>query len=400
MSLQVNKQELKIALMIIPFFTFAVGFKWPLIGMLVITGRYLVLSFLIFIALCKGKIVKLARDKSFQLLMLLYCVIGISTFVNNGSMNNVLQLIMYGITPYLLMSNYWEYESGRQRVLGGINLAFTFLTVLNLLIMFIYPNGIYTASGSGVTANYYLFGSKNQMVAPLLIGMVFFIEYSYKRFGKITISTILKCSACIIALLIGESGTGIVMMGLFTLLLSTEKRISKKLTPNTSYIVLIVLFVLVVIYQMLGVFSYFIEDVLHKSITLSNRTYIWEAALLSIRQNPLIGTGVSDGLTGNVLLKLDYISRDTFAHDMYLDFAIMGGVTALVIFCLYLIKIKNYYLMTKMKNEKMILWWGFWLYLIASLVEIYPGNYCMFLVTAYFVLENKNKESSVLICNE
>ena len=29
MSLQVNKQELKIALMIIPFFTFAVGFKWP-----------------------------------------------------------------------------------------------------------------------------------------------------------------------------------------------------------------------------------------------------------------------------------------------------------------------------------------------------------------------------------
>lgn len=65
MNLSVNKTELKIALCLIPFFTFAVGFKWPLLGIALNVWRYAVIAVALVLLIYGKKIITLFKDRSF-----------------------------------------------------------------------------------------------------------------------------------------------------------------------------------------------------------------------------------------------------------------------------------------------------------------------------------------------
>ena len=54
----------------------------------------------------------------------------------------------------------------------------------------------------------------------------------------------------------------------------------------------ILLFVLlVVVFDIPKYFSFILVDILHKGISLSTRTYIWDATLQHIKERPILGFG-------------------------------------------------------------------------------------------------------------
>ncbi|WP_423220497.1 O-antigen ligase family protein [Bifidobacterium imperatoris] len=186
---------------------------------------------------------------------------------------------------------------------------------------------------------------------------------------------------CTLELIIGGSGTGLIVLFVFIVLCLLELK-HRTISPNLSLIVLLASFLGIVVFRIQNIFSFLIVDVLHKSLTLSDRTYIWDSAIESILSHLILGTGITDSLSGNVHLKLSYLVKDIFAHDLYLDYLLMGGVPALCIFICLLISVKNSYCYILNRNRTFI-WWGIVIYLFASIVEIYTTNFCLFLMFAY-----------------
>lgn len=229
MNLKVSKTELIIAFCLIPFFTYAIGYKWPLLGILVYIGRYAVLLLMIAKCIMYNRYKYLIGKKVFIACILFYVTIYISTIINGKNISDALQLSMYGILPFLIFGNYHDEVD---RILGGINIAFTVLIMLNAIIMLIYPQGIYQTFSSGTVTYYYLFGAKNQMVAPLLVGMCFFIEQAYSKNRRITMSAMLKCFICAGELIVGGSGTGIATIVILVAILFYQYTKEKTLTQH------------------------------------------------------------------------------------------------------------------------------------------------------------------------
>ncbi|MBE6051521.1 MAG: O-antigen ligase family protein [Clostridium sp.] len=392
MKIKIRKSQLKIAILLMPFFTFALGYKWPFLGEVISTERYLFLAFLIIFTLSSKRIVSLIKEKTFIFLVLFYAVVNISTSINGEQIENSLQLMGYGVVPFLVFCKYWDKKNCMASILSGIDLSFSILIIINMFIMIIYPEGIYSTNSTGIPTPYYLFGGKNQMVAPLITGICFFIESSYNKYNKLTNRALIKIIICIGEIIFGGSTTGLVITTMIMILLFIGEKRNKIIRTNISLISIVVLFVSIVILRMQNIFAFFIEKVLHKSLDLTNRTDIWDSALFSIDNNPILGTGVSSSLAGNVHLVLSYVEKDIFAHDMYLDILVMGGICALSLFIIMIIIVKIEFDRGFTKyNELSFIWIGFWLYLLASLFDIYTGNYCMYIMIAYIVSQYNNK---------
>lgn len=78
--------------------------------------------------------------------------------------------------------------------------------------------------------------------------------------------------------------------------------------------------------------AYFVEDVLHKDMTFTGRTDLWDLSFLKILQNPLFGVGSCE--EGRVTLVERY-GMELSSHNLFLEIAVQGGLLALVAFIIW-----------------------------------------------------------------
>lgn len=173
--------------------------------------------------------------------------------------------------------------------------------------MFAYPDGIYTTYTSGTVTKYCLFGAKNQMVAPLMTALVCFVEYSFRKHDRVTFSTATLYGLCVVEIVKGGSGTGILIVALFIGMSFYQAGKKKNINSTTTLLFVIAVTIGFVVLRVQDWFDFIIVSVLHKLLTLSDRIYVWDAAIDIIKLHPWIGTGVSDSLAGDVLLNLSYL---------------------------------------------------------------------------------------------
>lgn len=390
----VRRSSIMVAILIMPWFNFAVGVKWPLIGILINMIRVIEI---LWAAVClitnRRMFHRLYITNYLVPLSVLYGVLTVSTIINGGKLENALQLALYGFWPFVVLALSNSEKKPKETFLEGIVIAFSILVVINLFLMIAYPQGIYTTYTSGTVSKYYLFGAKNQMVAPLITALVFFVEYSFRKNDRLTCATIVMCGMCVVEIAAGGSGTGIIMVILFVALCLYQIWKKKSINATVTLFVVLALTAGFVVLRVQNWFDFIIVSVLHKSLTLSNRVYIWEAAIDIIKSHPLIGTGVSETLAGDVLLTLSYLSRNTFAHNMFLDYLVMGGILTFGGFIMNLFVSKKQFegSVAVCKYGKSFVWGGVILYLTASIVEIYTGNYCLFMMMAYIASLPKHK---------
>lgn len=342
--MKTKKSSIMVTILIVPWFNFAIGIKWPLVGILINGCRLVELLWALFCSVKSKRVLHNFLGNGYILpLASLYGVLFISTSVNSGNIVNALQLALYGFWPFVVLSIPVNRDKIKDTFLEGIVIAFSVLVVINLLLMLTYPEGIYTTYTSGTVTKYYLFGAKNQMVAPLMTALVFFVEYSFRRYNGMKPTTAFMCILCIAEIVMGGSGTGVLMVALFVALSFYQKWKAKSMNSTITLFIVLAVTVGFVVLRMQNWFDFVIVSILHKSLTLSDRIYVWDAAIEIIKAHPWIGTGISGSLTGDVLLNLSYLSKNTFAHNMFLDYLVMGGVGALGGFLMNLYVTKKQY---------------------------------------------------------
>lgn len=382
---------LVIAITIIPAFTMSIGYLWPLVGTFVSSSRIAITFAFFFFFLTDKKLQKQLNNICFLLLLLLYIYINICTAIKQPQ-NIVysLQLVSYGFIPFAIIFLSATWGTSKQTICKGISLALNILVIINLFLMIIFPHGIYSTASSGTVTPYYLFGSKNQMVAPILTCLFFEVEKS--TYSKTRISNIVIYCICIIELIIGGSGTGLVLL-FFFIIFSTLHTAHRPMPLLFSLLVVVLAYICLVILRVQELFSYIIINVLHKSLTLSNRTIIWDSAIDAIKSNPLIGNGPTESLAANVHIQLSYTERDTFAHNLLLDYLLMGGIIAGLLFCcIIFFTYRQYSTYVSIHHHLSFIWWGIITYLLASIVEIYQGQFCLFLMISYLLVFCKDSK--------
>ena len=100
------------------------------------------------------------------------------------------------------------------------------------------------------------------------------------------------------------------------------------INPKKYLTIDLIAFISLVFFRIQNLFSFLIVDVLHKDLTLSSRTFLWDKAIKIIKNNIFIGIGVQ---------KSEYMLNNISAyhsHSYFLNILVQSGVFGLISFLL------------------------------------------------------------------
>lgn len=231
----------------------------------------------------------------------------------------------------LLLFFFNYYKDNLKPLLLGLSIGFS-IAVLAQIYQLITQPELWIIKDEKVLNAYIIAGNYNGMGVCLLITMVvnlLLCHYNhYYYFVAIPIGIL-----CIVIPLLLGSMTAVTCLILFTLINSLPWL---RLQRIGLWILLgiILLFQLFVCFQGNGIADFdlavwFIEDVLQKDITFTNRTHMWDSALRIIPQSWLYGFGFPDANW----YRTNMTNFAIGPHNMMLASLIYGGIIG---FCIYL----------------------------------------------------------------
>lgn len=264
----------------------------------------------------------------------------VSCLFNGNSVMNVLIRYLSYITMALLLLLVY-YQEDRVNFIHGAALLFSCLLCINFLAMLMKPDGIFIAASQrenmlmdkGVPV--FLLGKANALTPSMLVMMLFIGIDDYNTNGMLTIRSLCYAAVTGLSIFIMGSATGIVGYGLCIVLYiyGKLKYYHNKRTVDFKllFIFSILLSVGIVFFNAQSYLSYFITTILHKDITLSNRTNVWFMVMKYIKEkfsvaNYLIGTGMLD------YRKEVFAGRYAHSHNQFLDAFMQTGAIGLLLY--------------------------------------------------------------------
>ena len=225
----------------------------------------------------------------------------------------------------LSASEYWT-ETPKQSfyILSYIG---SILVYTNALLVFLYPDGLYE-NQNGMA--YYLFGNYNAIGSISLLVIAFQSIYTMLTHNGKWNLFFLVCTSIIVCAFLGSmtSTVGLVCCAIYLISCKKIKHINALIV--TFFIFYAIAFIGVVVMgnsvESYPVIVYFIEDVLGKDSTFTQRTTVWFENLQFIIQRPLTGWG-----------NIDYhiISKYSHAlgtHNLFLAILLQSGIIGLIVF--------------------------------------------------------------------
>lgn len=207
------------------------------------------------------------------------------------------------------------------------------LCLVHLLIIIIFPDGLYE-DRLGYRAGNFLMGQKNVALPYLLVACVtafFYGYYSGNKFIEITVY-----SLCIVSSVLVRSSTSMVGLTLLVALFIFV-RLGMKFKIYPLLAVNVIIFTIFVVFRMrIPIITYFIENLLHKNVTLTGRDVIWNMSLEFIKKRPVLGYGVQSNLARFGTFGLRW---NLYAHNQVLQELFDGGVVQLFLYVLFIIMI-------------------------------------------------------------
>lgn len=206
-----------------------------------------------------------------------------------------------------------------------------------------------------------------------------------KRISKYTIFMTFVCSLSLYKADAGKSTVGIILILIYIAFIY-GRRIEKVF----SYWVIVgcyaLSFVGIVGFNMQERFSTFIESYLHKDVTLTGRTYIWQSSIQNIKQSLWYGYGVSNG--GRLHTSTNLHGTLVSSHNMFLEVLLQVGIIGAVFFILFLLV--SLYQRTKGKDCKVRKYLSYvavlllcnFIYVHYNTINLY--GFCLY--TNYFML--------------
>lgn len=254
------------------------------------------------------------------LICIAYAALGAVTYMHHGALNMWASFCLNSIGISTL--TYYSIQRSPERTLDIFAHIFAIFIFANLLLMLPGINSLMNG-GNLLGRNY------NQVGATLLCGIIIH-SAAYHMHLRTFRYALLICAICTLTpIYLGSmtSSVGCVIASAFLLIPN----------KNLRRITIISFFLFYMIFQALVVFmqkdlsdnkqiAYFVEDVLKKDLTFTDRARVWIVALDMIQDSPTTGYGIRNNDWFEDYLKVKS------AHNIFLQVAIYGGYIFLAAF--------------------------------------------------------------------
>lgn len=237
----------------------------------------------------------------------------------------------------------------------------------------------------GVTEGLYFLGYRTRIVEVFLVAIVASVyvdAYDQKRVSFRTILILILGIAQILALSVVTALVGVgFAIGAFILFKYTgigrEPRLFNFITCFGLLLTIAFCF-----FHIQNYFADFIQQVLHKSATLSSRATIWELGIDMFFKNPLFGYGIVDN-SNHIEWITSWNTANWQAHNNTLQILLDGGLLALITFYALLLsigkKLKNGFRQHPRSAIAMALWLSF-NFMSISEIFVLQNYYFLFLL--------------------
>lgn len=203
------------------------------------------------------------------------------------------------------------------------------LSVINLLVIIFSPEGIARDDYYGNV--FYVIGIRNGLPPVLIPLLIYGFVYSSMKGKKLTGAAFFFTVVVSVTILITWSATGVAgwFLLIFYALVIYRRSIAGLFNSLNLSVVYAALFFGIIVFRLQSVFAFIIEDILHKNITFTGRTDIWDIAMILIKQSPFFGYGVNEG-HGLIFIRGQYY----YSHNGVLEVLLQGGVVSLIFYVL------------------------------------------------------------------
>ena len=334
---------------------------------------YLIFNVISFIILCFSK-AKIKINGFIKYIVIYYILLFTSTIFNHGDTYQLIYEFISVLCTLILLNTVNKEES--KQYINIMYLCLEILTYLDLLIIILYPQGLYNLNSS---RSFYLFNHVNEAIRFLLPGVCFCMLRSYLNNNKLDKRSYLYFTAVIITLLLTWPATGIVGFAFFfalVFILLKKPSIVKLFKPIYSYIVSLIASYILIFKGINSIFINSIFTFLKRDITLTGRTVLWSNTINNIKQKLFLGYGRQD--TQYRKNNIGAIS----SHNNFLDIVFEGGLLLLICFFIMMIVISSK--LKKCNNSKIVIVLSVTIFSYAimwiTLPFSYSGTSLMFIV--------------------
>lgn len=218
------------------------------------------------------------------ILWIIYRLWLLVAMVINNNFSGILQWGYLSLVVLELIFIFEKYNQQNQKqLLEGIVIITTIFLFINLITLFMFPRGIIESSFYEVTdGDIYFLGIKTQFTTMIIPGVsaIMLLYNSDKKMykKKLYLFLILALSN----IFIKNISTAIVGLILLLVLFFVQKFTTIKLNAVHVIVLAFIIHILIVFFSAQTLFSTFINGLLHKDVTLSSRSYIWENAKMEL----------------------------------------------------------------------------------------------------------------------
>lgn len=312
----------------------------------------------------------------YLLLVILYQMLILSFSILNGA--NAKDCFYLGCGCILMVTMMEYYKERMNMILFAYAIAFSFCVYLNFFHLITHPQ-LWLIEESKEVTGYLLGNNYNQMGCRLLCALAInMVCFRLKRFWIINTIPLIIVSVATVAIV--KSMTSLTLIILFLVFCLIPSRKLQRMG-------IISLFVFYVLFQVFVCFNgkglennelavYFIEDVLKKDITFTNRTELWDAAAHAFAQSPIIGYGYVDSDW--------YYSHMSSAamgpHNFIYSVLINGGIVLLFVFiAIFITATKKAFTMTDRTTNVLLAATAVLLFMMT--MEVYPFSFILLLLS-------------------
>lgn len=346
---------MKFVVLLVPFFKPSYFLQNNIINQLYNVLQIVVAGILIVYCIKNRKI-----SKNIVYVIVIEFILLISSILNDLDIADVIKTIIQTVILCLMIDLFAERDL--KKLFCALKLIFNVLIIADFVSALMYPTG----KRVGLYDTWFL-GAKNSHFMYILPALYCTYIYNFvlnkpRPYRLIEFCIILFMSCHI--LMVVDSATSIISIVLFLLLmLCSKSRIFSKITMKKLNIIYVILFVGLVFFHIQDNFAGIIKETFNKDTTLTGRTEIWSKSIEYIKQKPLLGYGLEPSTIR--VVKMNNIAALN-CHNMLLEVIYNGGITLLVAFIAFWIRMSNKVDKYSKKNNQILK-----AILVAYMVELF-----------------------------
>lgn len=249
-----------------------------------------------------------------------YLIAGLLTIMHSGSIHTWIANTINSLGLILLV--YLSMLQSPRHTIKILSFIFDIYIYANFALIILFPDGIFEGS--------YLLGLNRNSVGPSLVCGLMIHYYAYRMHERSWITFALLGAVSITTTIIIESMTSAIGCSLMTAFFFIP-------TKKIRKIILIVFFVFYLIFQAFLVYlqgdlstnkkaAFFVEEILQKDMSFTNRIYVWSDSYELIQRSPLTGYGMQD----SEWFEEQVVYKST--HNIIYQILVFGGCILLSIF--------------------------------------------------------------------